>query len=460
MEQNINQNLEARVTAPIEPVTESKPSTGSQTVLALVSLLSDNVNSAENLKQLAELSYGEIVHAQAHHAASTVAEKLTDSEKGKKKELTSSTPKGKTSKKPSDSKLSSKDKDAGKKPSSPQSQEETNETIIHNMAVQGQAKKESDMLSKLLADGVGTLTTSQITELKKYVSVLLQIEDALAVAAADIGYKPSDLDSDMAAFGQTVNKLLDSSKVGGLTGLMSTISSLVAQSGDKTLQTYWTAEQGSMPYIFFSQCPSSPTGGEGVWLADEIKTAVGTGSNKWEAFLTAIGANPFNTMFLTAVDALTPWTPPPPPTPTPTPPAPEPVKPLKYGIMMSFSELFAVMSQLMESQQNTQAADASLGETLNDKESIVIKEMTSKLNSYYTSNVANQTKASEISKYTANLNLYKAQWDNFKDQIDANVQNQTNSAGTVDVNNIQQTSDFEKDVLQTWANVANQIASL
>ena len=129
---------------------------------------------------------------------------------------------------------------------------------------------------------------------------------------------------------------------------------------------------------------------------------------------------------------------------------------------ISFRALFSIMMKLMTSQENAQSRDADTGSKLSDQETDVITNMASSLSKYYNSVIAPAAKDSktDISAKSAQLNLYKSEWDNFKDQIDGQVQNLSNAAGTTDVNNIQQTTDFEKDVLQTWGNVANQIAAL
>lgn len=137
-----------------------------------------------------------------------------------------------------------------------------------------------------------------------------------------------------------------------------------------------------------------------------------------------------------------------------------PTKQLKYGEMLSLGDLLMIISDLMNSEETNQAADASLATFLSKLESNVVSDMANRLNSFYENNIAKLTKASQINKETSQLNLYKSEWDNFQSQIDANVQNETNAAGTVDVNEVETTSDFESDILQTWANVANQIAEI
>lgn len=331
--------------------------------------------------------------------------------------------------------------------STPQSSSSNGAADDSGASIEGKQSANSFMgaLSSITSGDTPGLTKDEVAKLQAELSDLTQIIAMLQSGGAG-------------ATGIAI--ALQSAGFNNAHDLLASIQELVNKSGDSTMTSLMGQLQSTCPLIY-SLLNGNDSSDRQTAVMQLAEAAAGL--MKDPAFLSQLL---LSTHTLSAVTTeLSKYKPVTPPAPTPTPPAPTPQseKGPKYGQMLSLRELFFLIGQLMDSQQSNQAADASLGQLLSEKESHVVSVMASKLNDFYSKNIAPLTKTSDANKIqenTAKLNLYKSEWDNFKSQIDANVQNQTNAAGTVDVNDVQQSSDFEQDVLQTWANVANQVAQV
>ncbi len=279
------------------------------------------------------------------------------------------------------------------------------------------------------------LTPDELAQLKSDLAKYQQIEQAYQA------FEDAGMGSDaQAAFKAALNKIMGGQN---FQDLFKDISSLIVKSGSSDLVNDWGAAlKSSFLLARLSQLKSEKLSDEINFLVSDF---IGDKTRQDNINKMASALNIIN------VDVYTL------PTggPTPTPSG----SGVKAGDMLSFKTLFALMMKLMDSQQNAQTQDANMGSKLSKQESTVITQMAASLQNYY-SQVVEKASKTDLPTKTANMNMYKTEWDNFKDQVDSMVQNQTTAAGTTDVNNIQQTSDFEKDVLQTWGNVANQIAAL
>lgn len=287
-------------------------------------------------------------------------------------------------------------------------------------------------LSALNAQGNTTLTAAQIATLKGDLATLDAILAALQVVQKAGQHNNKALD----AFRTKMQVLL---KGKDLRSLFDEITKLADASGNDAFDTQWHVdlEHVSFLKVMNETAPNTKIYNEAMDFAVYVM-----GSKDLNQDVSNF-QNALKDLH-TSVNALVPGE------------KPTPTGQLKT---MSFRALFAIMMKLMTSQENAQSRDADTGAKLSDQENAIIKNMAKSLQNYYSKVVAKASKTN-ISERSAELNLYKSQWDNFKDQIDGQVQNLSNAAGTTDVNNIQQTTDFEKDVLQTWGNVANQIAAL